>query len=65
VTLRGRAVIGNTVGPYRVVRKISQGGMGVVYEAIHDALERRVAIKVLHADLSTNHEVVTRFFNVI
>ena len=56
-------MIGNTVGPYRVVRKISQGGMGVVYEAIHDAIERRVAIKVLHADLSTNHEVVTRFFN--
>jgi serine/threonine protein kinase len=56
-------VIGSTVGPYRIVRKISQGGMGVVYEAMHDAIERRVAIKVLHADLSTNHEVVARFFN--
>lgn len=51
------------IGPYRIVRKISQGGMGVVYEARHDAIERRVAIKVLHADLSANQEMVSRFFN--
>jgi len=56
-------VLDTMIGPYRIVRKISQGGMGVVYEARHDAIERRVAIKVLHADLSANQEVVSRFFN--
>jgi eukaryotic-like serine/threonine-protein kinase len=34
-------------GPYRVVRRISRGGMGVVYEAIEPTTSRRVALKVL------------------
>lgn len=56
-------MLDTTIGPYRIVRKISQGGMGIVYEAIHEAIERRVAIKVLHSDLSRSQEVLTRFFN--
>ena len=44
-----RAAEGRRIGPYRVVREIGRGGMGVVYEAERDdaEFERRVAIKVL------------------
>ncbi len=35
------------VGPYRVLRRIGQGGMGVVYEAEQSAPQRRVALKMI------------------
>lgn len=51
------------IGPYRLVRRIGQGGMGAVFEAVHDAIERRVAIKILHPDHARNSTMVERFFN--
>lgn len=51
------------VGPYRIIRKLSAGGMGTVYEAMHDSIERRVAIKILHAELAASADIVRRFFN--
>jgi len=35
------------IGPYRIIRKIGQGGMGVVYEAEQPETQRRVALKVI------------------
>src|SRR5678815_1184813 len=48
-------------GKYRIVREIGEGGMGAVYEGENVRISRRVAIKVLHAGLTGNEEVVTRF----
>jgi len=54
---------GPIVGAYRVLRKLGEGGMGVVYVGEHTLLGRKAAIKVLRTKLSTQEEVVQRFFN--
>jgi serine/threonine-protein kinase len=55
-------LIGSTLAErYRVIRRIGEGGMGLVYEAEHAVIEKRVAIKVLRDDFSSRPEVVERF----
>jgi len=56
-------MLGRSLGNYQVVSKIGEGGMGEVYLARHVTLGRPAAIKVLHASLSSNQDMVTRFFN--
>ncbi len=51
------------IGPYRIVRLLGKGGMGAVYEGVHEAIERRVAIKVLHAELARRQDIAMRFVN--
>jgi serine/threonine protein kinase len=48
-------------GRYVVKRRIGEGGMGLVYEALHRDIDKRVAIKILRDDLSRRPEVVARF----
>ena len=49
-------------GKYRLGRLIGKGGMGSVYEAEHTALDRRVAIKVMHPEFAAERDVIDRFF---
>src|SRR5262245_36534558 len=49
------------VGEYRAQRKIGEGGMGSVYAAIQPVIGKRVAIKVIAANLGSNPDVVRRF----
>ncbi|MEQ1870600.1 MAG: protein kinase [Vicinamibacterales bacterium] len=53
-------MIGRTVGKYRVVEQVGRGGMGTVYKAVDETLDRTVAIKVLNADL-LDQDSVERF----
>ncbi|MGC4091585.1 MAG: serine/threonine-protein kinase [Polyangiaceae bacterium] len=46
---------------YRITRLIGEGGMGAVYEGENIRINRRVAIKVLHAAFTGNAEVMQRF----
>ena len=48
-------------GRYRIDALIGEGGMGKVYAAEHVAMHKRLALKVLHRELSVVPELVTRF----
>jgi serine/threonine protein kinase len=49
-------------GKYRILRRLGQGGMGVVYDARHEELRVRRAIKVMHASLQARADLITRFY---
>jgi len=46
------AVAAQRIGRYHVLKAIGEGGMGVVYSAFDEELDRRIAIKVLGADIA-------------
>src|SRR3954470_10922133 len=52
---------GRVLGGYQLVRKIAEGGMGVVYEAIQTNLSRKVAVKILNEELAARPEFMQRF----
>ena len=54
---------GSPIGPYKVIKKLGEGGMGAVFQAVNEAIERQVAIKVLHPEFAKVPEFTTRFFN--
>ena len=56
-------LVGGRIGHYLIRRKLGQGGMGAVFEAVHEHIGQRVAVKVLHAELSREPRFVQRFFD--
>jgi serine/threonine protein kinase len=48
-------------GKYRLIRKLGQGGMGTVFEALHEQINKPVAVKVLRPQESHQGELVARF----
>ncbi len=49
------------VGKYRVTRELGRGGMAAVYEAEHIDIGKRIALKILAAELSSSVIVIERF----
>jgi len=52
---------GTTIGDYTVAGRVGEGGMATVYAADHPLIGRRVAIKVIRADLGASREAFERF----
>ena len=49
------------IGDYRIIRELGRGGMGIVFEAVHESLGRRVAIKVMPNRTFDDQKYLERF----
>ena len=54
-------LIGRTLGRYKITALVGRGGMATVYRATHPGLEQTVAVKVLHAHVATDADLLGRF----
>jgi serine/threonine-protein kinase len=58
----GDPLLGKVIADrYLLVEKVGQGGSGVIYRAEHTTLSKRVAVKILHTQLSTDDTALERF----
>jgi serine/threonine-protein kinase len=56
-------LLGVELGGFRVKRLLASGGMGLVYEAVHEAIGRRAAVKVLKPEVARDTEWTRRFLS--
>jgi len=56
--------VGDSVeGRYKILKELDRGGMGSVFLAEHQLIKRKVALKLLRADLAEDADVLERFMN--
>jgi len=53
--------VGENIGPYQLLEKIAEGGMGTVFKAYHPALDRYVALKIIHPAHREDETFAARF----
>lgn len=53
---------GDRIGPYRLIRLVGHGSTGQVFEAVHERVGRRAALKILHPEQAERPEAVRRLF---
>src|SRR5204862_160219 len=56
-------MIGEQFGNYKSISLLGEGGMGAVYLAEHPGIGRRVAVKVLHREYTTDEQLLGRLLN--
>lgn len=56
------ALVGRVIDGCKIIKKIGQGGMGVVYLAIHESLNQEFVLKILNPALTGAEDTVDRFF---
>jgi serine/threonine protein kinase len=54
-------MIGTQISQYRLIEKLGEGGMGVVYKAVDTLLDRTVAVKLISTDRAASDELLKRF----
>ena len=54
-------MIGQNLGPYRIIEQIGRGGMATVYKAYHATMDRNVAIKILPRHFAADPDFTARF----
>jgi eukaryotic-like serine/threonine-protein kinase len=53
------------LGPYIILERLGEGGVGYVFKARHQHMQRLVAVKVIRKDMVTDKEIVGRFYREI
>jgi serine/threonine protein kinase len=54
-----------TLGPYLFLERLGEGGVGQVFKARHQHMQRLVALKIIRKELITDQEIVGRFYREI